>query len=71
MSINEIINQTTTTLNPAEKLELIDALLQSLDIPTESIEEEIAIEAQSRSDAYKESLLKSKPIEEVFAKYEN
>lgn len=70
MGINEILTQ-TISLKPEEKLQLIDELLLSLDIPTESVDKEIAIEAQDRLDAYNKGLIKSKPIEEVFAKYES
>ena len=71
MSINEILYNDVMVLETMQKLELIDELLKSLDVPDKNIDELWAIESESRIEAYQNGLLKSRPIEEVFAKYES
>jgi len=58
-------------MKPIEKIELIDKLLLSLDIPNQSIEAQWNEEVEDRIKAYNNNQLKSVPAKEVFAKYEN
>ncbi|MFQ5865363.1 MAG: addiction module protein [bacterium] len=53
-------------MKPADKLMIIEALLNSLDEPDKKIEEIWAIEAEKRLKAYKEGKLKTLTYEEVF-----
>ena len=63
------INEEALTLNPIEKLQLIDELLLSLDIPSKEIDEIWANEVENRIKAYDDGLIKSIPESEVLAKY--
>ena len=56
-------------LKPAEKAELIDKLLSSLDKPDRELDELWAKEAESRIDAYEQGKIKSLTIKEVLEKY--
>jgi len=57
------------TLRPAEKAELIDKLLYSLDKPDQEIDDLWAKEAESRIDAYEQGKIKAVTLEEVLKKY--
>lgn len=65
---NEILKE-AMALKPAEKAELIDKLISSLDMPDREISELWAKEAESRIDAYERGQIKSVSLEEVLAKY--
>ncbi len=67
MSTAEIL-ESARKLRPAERLKLIDALMESLDEPDPVIEAAWAIEAQDRLAAYQRGELTSAPIEELFTK---
>ncbi len=56
-------------LKPAEKADLIDKLLQSLDKPDSTIDALWAEEAERRIEAYEEGRLKAVDLEQVLAKY--
>ena len=56
-------------MKPIEKVQLIDQLILSLDIPNKSIETQWNDEAESRVKAYNDGVLKSVSAEEVFNKY--
>jgi len=58
------------TLKPAQKAELIDKLLSSLDKPDEDIDELWAEEAESRIDAYEQGKIKAVTVKKVLRKYE-
>ena len=60
------ILEQTLDMKPADKLMIIEALLNSLDEPDKKIDEIWAIEAEKRLKAYKEGKLKTLPYEEVF-----
>ena len=57
------------TLKPAQKAELIDKLLSSLDRPDKDIDELWAREAESRIDAYEQGKIKAVALENVLKKY--
>ncbi len=52
-------------LRPAERLQLIEQLAQSLDKPDEKIERIWANEAEKRYQALKEGKVKTFPLEEI------
>lgn len=56
-------------LSPAERLELVDDILASLDEPDPAIDRLWAKEAEDRLAAYRRGEIKSVPLEEVLAKY--
>lgn len=56
-------------LSPAERLELVDDLLASLDEPDAQIDRLWAKEAEERLAAYRRGELKAVPLQEVLAKY--
>jgi putative addiction module component (TIGR02574 family) len=56
-------------LSAAERLELVDDILASLDEPDPSIDGLWAKEAEERLAAYRRGELKAVPLEEVLAKY--
>ncbi len=64
---NEVLKE-AMTLKPAQKAELIDKLLSSLDKPDKEIDEMWAKEAESRIDAYEEGKIKAVTLEKVLAK---
>lgn len=56
-------------LSPAERIELVDELLASLDEPDPNIDRLWAKEAEDRLAAYRRGEVKAVPLEEVLAKY--
>jgi len=52
-----------------ERAEVVEQLLLSLDKPNPDIEEQWAIEVESRIDAYDRGEIRSVPADEVFAKH--
>ncbi len=65
---NHVFNE-ALTLRPAERAELIDKLLTSLDKSDHEIEKLWAKEAEDRIDAYDQGKIKSISLEEVLKKY--
>lgn len=65
---NEVL-RAALTLNPAQKAELVDKLLSSLDKPDQDIDELWANEAESRIDAYEQGRIKAVALEKVLKKY--
>ncbi len=61
---NEVLKE-ALALRPAEKVELIDKLLLSLDKPDKDIDELWAREAESRIDAYDQGKIKAVDLETV------
>jgi len=57
------------TLKPAEKAELVNKLLSSLDKPDRDIDQLWAKEAESRIDAFEQGKLKAITLEMVLKKY--
>ena len=56
-------------LKPAQKAELVDELLSSLDQTDKAIRTQWAREAESRINAYERGKLKAVSIEKVLSKY--
>ena len=56
-------------LSPAERLELVDDLLASLDEVDPQIDRLWAKEAEERLSAYRRGEIKAIPLQEVLAKY--
>jgi putative addiction module component (TIGR02574 family) len=56
-------------LKPAEKAELIDKLISSLDKPDSELEDLWAKEAESRIDAYERGAIKAVTLERVLERY--
>lgn len=65
---NELLKE-ALGLKPAQKAELIDKLLSSLDMPDKDIDELWAREAESRIDAYEKGKIKAVTLENVLKKY--
>jgi len=57
------------TLKPAEKAELIDKLLSSLDKPDAQIDDLWAKEAENRIDAYERGEIKAVTLKRVLERY--
>jgi putative addiction module component (TIGR02574 family) len=66
---NEVLKE-ALTLKPAQKAELIDKLIISLDKPDKDIDELWAKEAESRIDAYEAGKIKAVTLERVLKKYQ-
>ena len=62
--LKEVLN-----LKPAEKAELVDKLLSSLDKPDSEIDQLWAKEAEARIDAYERGEIKAVTLQEVLEKY--
>lgn len=56
-------------LSPADRLELVDDILASLDEPDPAIDRLWAAEAEERLAAYRRGEIKAVPLEEVLATY--
>ena len=56
-------------LRPAERLQLIEWLTQSLDKPDEKIEKIWADESEKRYQALKKGKVKTTPLEEIIHRY--
>ena len=65
---NKILSD-ALNLSPAEKAELIDKLLSSLDKPDRELEELWVQEVESRIDAYEQGKIKVLTLKEVLEKY--
>lgn len=65
---NEILKD-ALNLRPAEKADLIDKLLSSLDNPDKEIDALWAKEAEARIEAYDQGKIKALTLKEVLEKY--
>jgi putative addiction module component (TIGR02574 family) len=68
MSTDELLKQ-AKALAPAQKLELVEALLDDLDQPDARIDAAWAAEADDRLAAYRKGEIRAIPLAEVLAKY--
>lgn len=68
MAIPKEILKEALTLTPAQKAELVDKLLSSLDKPDKEIDQLWAQEAESRIDAYEQGKIKAITLEKVLEK---
>lgn len=69
MATIEAVYQEAVNMKPAERMELIDRLMLSLDQPDKEIDALWKEEAESRLKAYDAGEISSTPAKEVFAKY--
>lgn len=67
-SKQDIIEQ-AKQLNALEKIELVDALLASVDKPDAEIDKQWAAEAEDRLAAYRRGEIKALDLNQVLAKY--
>jgi len=65
---NDILKE-ALGLKPADKAELIDKLLSSLDNPDRELDELWAKEAEDRIDSYEQGKIKAVTLREVLEKY--
>lgn len=65
---NKVLKE-ALTLKPAEKAELIDKLLSSLDKPDAQIDDLWAKEAENRIDAYERGEIKTVTLKRVLERY--
>ena len=65
---NKVLKE-ALTLKPAEKAELIDKLLSSLDKPDAQIDDLWAKEAENRIDAYELGEIKAVTLKRVLERY--
>ena len=65
----KILSEKARRLSPAERIELVDSILASLDEPDPAIERLWAREAEDRLAAYRRGEIKAVPLKEVLAKY--
>ena len=56
-------------LRPAERLQLIESLAESLDVPDEKINMIWAVESEKRYQALKEGKVKTVPLAEIIQRY--
>ena len=63
------IKEEALTLKPLEKIQLIEELLLSLDMPAKDVDEIWDKEVEKRIDAYDNGLIKSVSENRVFSKY--
>jgi len=69
MSIPKKILDEIMALPPKGKVELVDVLLTSLDVPDQEIDRLWQDEVENRIDAYQRGEIKTLKIEEVLRKY--
>lgn len=68
MTTDELLKQ-AKTLAPAEKLQLVEALMNELDRPDAGIDAAWAAEAEDRLAAYRKGQIRAIPLADVLAKY--
>ena len=68
MSTEALLKQ-AKALAPAQKLELVEALLSDLDRPDENIDAAWAAEAEDRLAAYRKGEIRAIPMTQVLANY--
>jgi putative addiction module component (TIGR02574 family) len=65
---NEVLKE-ALSLKPAQKAQLIDKLLSSLDKPDKDIDDLWAKEAESRIDAFEKGEIKAVTLEKVLSRH--
>jgi len=63
------ISRAALSLSPSDRLELVEQLLESLDVPDQSIDRLWAAEADERLTAYRRGEIEAVPVATVLAKY--
>lgn len=66
---SQAVIEQASLLTAQEKLEVVDALLASVDKPAPEIDQLWAIEAEDRLAAYRRGKIKALELNEVLAKY--
>jgi putative addiction module component (TIGR02574 family) len=66
---SKVIFQEALQLRPAERLQLIEWLAESLDKPDKKIEDMWAIEAEKRYEALVAGKVKTIPLDEIIKRY--
>ena len=69
MTAHKNILKEALNLKPAQKAELVDKLLSSLDKPDKEMDKLWAQEAEDRIDAYERGEIKAVTLQEVLEKY--
>lgn len=69
MSVPKKILEEALSLDPIERVELIDELLESLDKPDREIDALWSAEAESRLEAFKNQKLNAVSLDQVLEKY--
>jgi putative addiction module component (TIGR02574 family) len=69
MQSTQVLSAQAAQLPPAERLVLIESILDGLDVPDASLETLWAKEAEERLEAYKRGELHSVPLADALAKY--
>jgi putative addiction module component (TIGR02574 family) len=64
-----VLGEAARQLSPAERIELVDDILSSLDAPDAEIDALWAKEAEERLAAYRRGEMKALSLEDVLAKY--
>ena len=70
MLAKQEIYEEIMTMKPAQKAELIDKLILSLDVPNQKVEEQWKDEVENRVKAYESGEIATVSMKEVFQKYE-
>lgn len=68
MGTQELVSQ-ALKLNPAERFDVVDQILRSLDRPDPEIDRIWLEEAERRLRAYREGRVKGIPAEEIFGEF--
>ena len=65
------INEEALTLNPLDRIRLIDKLLLSLDIPNKELDVIWAEESEKRITAYEAGQIQASDVNKVLSKYQS
>lgn len=69
-SVEELAKK-AIVLNPQERVQLVEAILHSLDKPDPEIEKKWIAESEARYDAFKRGELQAEEWDEIRKKYEH
>ena len=67
--ITETLSAEARKLSPAERIDLVDDILASLDEPDPNIDRQWTKEGDDRIEAYRRFDIQAVPLEQVLAKY--
>ena len=67
--ITKTLSAEARKLSPAERIDVVDDILASLDEPDPNIDRQWAKEADDRLAAYRRGEIQAVPLEQVLAKY--
>jgi len=66
----EALSEQAAQLPPVERMELVERILDSLDVPDPTLDALWAREADDRLAAYRRGEIRALPLSEVLAKYQ-